>query len=136
MFLLYVISDVFRSYTFVLLQFFSAMTSTLAVSNTDNFRFHHGQLYTLYCLLTKIIVFYYPLFYYCLMTSACGNFTFCPIARKICKLNYHHNYFSKQLWLPPADSKDFADYHKFFFYHRLLGIKKKIKLWKTTFREI
>ena len=31
--------------------------------------------YVFYCLLIKIIDFYFPLFYYCLMTSAAGNVT-------------------------------------------------------------
>ena len=30
-------------------------------------------------LLMTIIVFYFPLFYYCLMTSEGGNVTFCPM---------------------------------------------------------
>ena len=73
-------------------------------------------------LLIKIIDFYFPLFYYCLMTSAGGNVTL--LSQGKIKLNYH-----------PLNLNIIADYSLEscgFFTIIYLAFQKTIKLCITT----
>ena len=78
-----------------------------------------------YRLLIKIIDFYFPLFYYCLMTSAGGNVT--QLSHEEIKLNYN----------PPKYFRGFFIGKLRIFYHRLLVISKYDKIvYNKLFREI
>ena len=73
------------------------------------------QIIFFYRLLINIIEFYFPLFYYCLMTSAGGMLHICPCMGK----------------LPPAELEYFRGFVIWklrIFYHRLLGIPKDDKI--------
>ena len=64
--------------------------------------------YNFYCLLIRFIDFYIPLFYYCLLTSAGGNFTFLSHAEnKLNSSNNNNNSRWSLVKLHSADPNDF-----------------------------
>ena len=65
----------------------------LLQTDTHLGRINHIIIECFYRLLIKIINFYFPLFNYCMMTSAGGNVTFVPCGKKV--------------KLPPDESKYF-----------------------------
>ena len=79
----------------------------------------------LYRLLMKNVDFYFPLFYYCLVTSAGGNFTHLSHMHGKIKLNHH-----------PLNINIFVDFSLKicgFFYKRLIGIPKDNKIVYNNF---
>ena len=70
-----------------LLFFYSSGEDEKALASLIISIFKAGNQFVLYCLLIKIIDFYFPFFYYCLMTPVADNFT--KLFHGENKFNYH-----------------------------------------------